>query len=106
MWDTRRIAEEIQTDLSSLHLAPHYGCHYTKPSTIYARMEDPENPKSLDELIEASGAKSVSYEEKLPCCGGGVLAIDEQVALGMAKNKLDHIQASQADGHDSHLPFL
>ena len=48
----KRIAEEIQVDLSSLHLAPHYGCHYTKPSTIYARIEDPENPKSLDELIE------------------------------------------------------
>ena len=34
----KRIAAEIQADLSSLHLAPHYGCHYTKPTTIYARM--------------------------------------------------------------------
>ena len=101
----KRIAEEIQIDLSSLHLAPHYGCHYTKPSTIYAKIEDPENPKSLDELIEASGAKSVSYEGKLSCCGGGVLAIDEQVALGMAKNKLDHIQASRADGLILICPF-
>ena len=37
----KRIQEEIQTDLSSLHFAPHYGCHYTKPSTIYGRIEDP-----------------------------------------------------------------
>ena len=101
----KRIGEEIQIDLSSLHLAPHYGCHYTKPSTVYARIEDPENPRSLDELIEASGAKSVSYENKLSCCGGGVLAIDEQVALGMAKNKLDHILASKADGMILICPF-
>ena len=101
----KKIAKEIQVDLSSLHLAPHYGCHYTKPSTIYARIEDPENPKSLDELIEVSGAKSISYENKLSCCGGGVLAIDEQVALGMAKNKLDRIRASQADGMILICPF-
>jgi heterodisulfide reductase subunit B len=101
----KRIAEKIETDLSSLHFAPHYGCHYTKPSTIYAGIEDPENPRSLDELIEASGAKSVSYENKLSCCGGGVLAIDEQVALGMAKNKLDHIQASKADAMILICPF-
>ena len=33
------------------------------------------------------------------------LAIDEQVALGMAKNKLDHIQASRADGLILICPF-
>ena len=101
----KKIAKEIQVDLSSLHLAPHYGCHYTKPSTVYAKIEDPENPKSLDELIEVTGARSISYENKLSCCGGGVLAIDEQVALGMAKNKLDHIRASQADGMILICPF-
>jgi heterodisulfide reductase subunit B2 len=99
------IEDKIQIDLSSLHLAPHYGCHYTKPSTIYAKVEDPENPQSLDELIEASGANSIPYESKLSCCGGGVLAMDEQVALGMAKNKLDHVQASQADGMILICPF-
>ncbi len=99
------IAGEIQTDLSSLRIAPHYGCHYTKPSTIYGRIEDPENPRSLDELIEASSAKSISYENKLSCCGGGVLAIDEQVALGMAKSKLDHIQAMKADAMILVCPF-
>jgi len=100
-----RIVEEIKSDLSSLHLAPHYGCHYTKPTTIYGRIEDPENPKSLDELIEASGAKSISYENKLQCCGGGVLAIDESVALAVARSKLDHIRAHQADAMVLLCPF-
>ena len=62
-------------------------------------------PKAWIELIEASGAKSISYENKLQCCGGGVLAIDEQVALGMAKNKLDHIRARQADAMILICPF-
>ncbi len=102
---SKRISRQIETDLSSLRLAPHYGCHYTKPSFIYGRIEDPENPGSLDELIEASGAKSISYENKLSCCGGGVLAIDEQVALAMAKSKLDHIQGAKADAMVLVCPF-
>lgn len=100
-----KIAEEVRADLSSLHVAPHYGCHYSKPSSIYGRAEDPENPKSLDDMIKATGAHSVQYEDKLSCCGGGVLAIDEQVALAMAQRKLEHIRAQQADAMILFCPF-
>ena len=101
----KKIAEQIKADLSSLHVAPHYGCHYTKPTSIYGKIEDPENPKSLDELIEATGAHSVQYEDKLQCCGGGVLAIDEQVALAMSQRKLEHIRDQQADAMVLVCPF-
>ena len=101
----KRIAAEIENNLSSLRLAPHYGCHYTKPSTIYEKVEDPENPRSLDQLIEACGAKSIPYENKLQCCGGGVLAIDEGVALAMAQSKLEHLKAEQADALVLLCPF-
>jgi len=101
----KRISEKVEADLSSLRVAPHYGCHYTKPSTIYGKAEDPENPKSLDELIEAAGARSLQYEDKLACCGGGVLAVDEQVALAMAQRKLEHIRAEQADAMILFCPF-
>jgi len=101
----KRIAAEIENNLSSLRLAPHYGCHYTKPSTIYEKVEDPENPRSLDRLIEACGAKSIPYENKLQCCGGGVLAIDEGVALAMAQSKLEHLKAEQADALILLCPF-
>ena len=102
---TKKIGEQIKVDLSSLHVAPHYGCHYTKPSTLYNRIEDPENPKSLDELIEATGAKSIQYEDKLHCCGGGLLAFDEQVALAMAQKKLEHLRTAQADAMILLCPF-
>jgi heterodisulfide reductase subunit B len=101
----KRISEQVRVDLSSLRVAPHYGCHYTKPSTIYNKIENPEDPKSLDELIKATGAQSVQYEDKLQCCGGGVLAIDEQVALAMAHGKLDHLRAQQADAMILICPF-
>jgi heterodisulfide reductase subunit B len=100
-----KISRQVQINLSSLRVAPHYGCHYIKPSTIYHGIEDPEDPKSLDELIQATGALSIQYEDKLQCCGGGVLAIDEQVALAMAHKKLDHLRLQQADAMVLICPF-
>ena len=101
----RKIAAELQADLSGLHLAPHYGCHITKPTTVYGRLEDPEDPRSLDQLIEATGAHSIAYENKLQCCGGAVLAFDEGVALSMARSKLDHVRSRQADAIVLACPF-
>lgn len=101
----KKIEKGIQADLSSIRVAPHYGCHFTKPSSIYGKAEDPENPKSLDELIRATGAQALNYEDRLSCCGGGVLAIDEQVALRMAQKKLEHIQAEKADAIVLICPF-
>ncbi len=103
--ENKRIADQVKVDLSSLRFAPHYGCHYTKPSALFHRADDPENPKSLDQLIEATGAQSIPYEDKLACCGGGVLAMDEQVALSMAQRKLDHVRAQQADAIVLICPF-
>ena len=100
-----KIRENIKVGLSKFKLAAHYGCHYLKPSEIYEGFDDPENPKTLDELIEVTGAKSVPYEDKLGCCGGGILGIDEMTALKVAKNKLDHIKAAKADAICLICPF-
>jgi heterodisulfide reductase subunit B len=92
-------------DLSSYGMAAHYGCHYLKPTDIYDGFDDPENPHTLGDLIEATGARLVPYEEEDGCCGGGILAIDQEAALDIAKRKLDHIQATDADGLVLICPF-
>lgn len=100
-----RIKERIVVNLSGLNLAPHYGCHYLKPSDMYNKIEDPENPESLDKLIEVTGAHSIHYEGESQCCGGGILAMDEGTALAMTKGKLDHIKAAQGDAMVLICPF-
>ncbi len=100
-----RIKERIVVNLSALNLAPHYGCHYLKPSDMYQHIEDPENPESLDQLIEVTGAHSIHYEGENQCCGGGILAVDEEAALAMTKGKLYHIKAAQGDAMVLICPF-
>jgi heterodisulfide reductase subunit B len=100
-----RLREMAEVDLSPFGFAVHYGCHYLKPAHIHEGFDDPENPHTLGDLVEATGARLVPYEEEDGCCGGGILAIDQETALAIAKSKLDHIQVTDADGMVLICPF-
>lgn len=100
-----RLREAVTVDLSAFGFAPHYGCHYLKPSHLYDNFDDPENPRTLDQLIEAAGARVVRYEDEAQCCGGGILGFDEETALSVTRQKLEHVSAAQADGLVLICPF-
>jgi len=100
-----KLKESITNPLEGMKIAPHYGCHYMKPSEIFDGFDDPINPQSLDKLIEVTGAESVQYRDKLQCCGGGILAVDEGTAIKMVKQKLDHVKDAQADAIVLMCPF-
>lgn len=98
------IKKQIVNPLSNLRIAPHYGCHYLKPSEIYD-FDNPENPESLDKLIALAGAEPVDYMNKNQCCGGGVLGIDENIALTMSREKLNSMRDAKADAIVLMCPF-
>lgn len=102
---TQSLREKVTVSLSGLAFAPHYGCHYLKPSHLYDGFDDPENPVSLDRLIEATGARVVHYEDQQQCCGGGILGFDEETALQVTRQKLDHVTAAGADALVLICPF-
>jgi heterodisulfide reductase subunit B len=99
------IREKVVRPLEGLKVAPHYGCHYLKPSEIYEGFDDPEDPKTLDELVSATGAESLNYEDRKWCCGGALLAVDPDISFAMANRKLDRIKAAGADAITLVCPF-
>jgi len=103
--DKEKIKALFQKDLSDLKVAIHYGCHYLKPSDIYDHFDEVEDPRSLDELVQLTGAKVIDYPGKLKCCGGPVLPVDENVALSVTKEKLDNIAGTDANAMCLVCPF-
>ncbi len=100
-----KIQDQFQKDLSGLKIAIHYGCHYLKPSQVHDHFDDVEDPRSIDTLVELTGAEVVDYTGKKRCCGGPVLPVDEKLAMSVTKEKLDAISESGADAICLVCPF-
>jgi heterodisulfide reductase subunit B len=99
------IREKVVHPLGGLLFAPHYGCHYLKPSKAHDKFDSPEDAHTLDLIIEALGGNSLNYLSKYNCCGGALLPIDESLALSMAGKKLDEVSARHADAMVLFCPF-
>jgi len=100
-----QIEEKISKRLNGIKFANHYGCHYLKPSEIFDEFDEPENPRTLNELIKVTGASVVDYKNYKLCCGGAVLAIDEKASLAIANEKLQNIKEAKADAINLICPF-
>ncbi|MBN2033486.1 MAG: CoB--CoM heterodisulfide reductase iron-sulfur subunit B family protein [Deltaproteobacteria bacterium] len=99
------LKKHITRSLEGFRVATHYGCHYLKPSEIYDGFDQVENPHTLDEMIALTGATVVDYVNKKRCCGGPLLAVEEKIALAIAKEKLDDIKTAAADAINLVCPF-
>lgn len=89
-----KIKSLVKKPLAGMKIAPFYGCHILRPSDLMG-VDDPNNPKSLDQLIEALGGEIVEYGSKNKCCGFHTLLVAEEESLGVAGKALkDGIDAS------------
>ncbi|UCG03795.1 MAG: CoB--CoM heterodisulfide reductase subunit B [Candidatus Heimdallarchaeota archaeon] len=91
-----KIAAKVTNPLTELKLATHTGCHFLKPPEIL-QTDNPERPTKLDELVEALGAQSVPYLNKLACCGAGTRGVNEDTAYAMAHEKIVGAERAKVD---------
>jgi len=98
--------KEAVTKPLDYQVAAFYGCHFLKPSKIKS-LDDPENPRMLDDLVEAVGAKSMPRRQKLMCCGagGGLRSAFGETAMKFTKENLDNIKESGAQYIIDVCPF-
>nr|MDO8114173.1 heterodisulfide reductase-related iron-sulfur binding cluster [Candidatus Sigynarchaeota archaeon] len=90
------IKDNVKSPLEDLKVAVHYGCHLIRPSREI-QLDNPFEPKILDELVGLVGAKSVQYPDKLLCCGGSYeRAGQKEASLNMVQRKLQHMKEAGA----------
>lgn len=88
---SRHLLDVLSTDLGSakirplvrrtfagLRIAPYYGCQALRP---YSSFDDPQEPHSMEPLIEAVEAEVYPWALGATCCGAGLMTTTKEVAL-------------------------
>lgn len=65
---TEAIRNRVTKPLTSLSIVPYYGCLISRPPD-FMQFDDPENPISMDRILEALGASVPEFPFKTECCG-------------------------------------
>jgi len=90
----QEVKARIKRKLSTLKVAPYYGCQLTRP---FGEIDDEEFPVILDRLLTWIGAEPVNFPLKAKCCGGLLMMTNEDVALGLNRNLLDCAKQNGAE---------
>jgi succinate dehydrogenase / fumarate reductase, cytochrome b subunit len=91
-----RLKEKVKRPLTDLSVAPYYGCHILRPSDVLG-FDDPDNPRSLHDLITALGGRPADFSSKADCCGFHMMTVDENRAARHAGGLLVDAKREGAD---------
>jgi heterodisulfide reductase subunit B2 len=90
------IKKKIEKTSKGVKIAAHYGCHALRPSQV-VRFDNPVGPSIFDQLVEATGAESISWPMRLECCGAPLLGINDELSMDLTLKKLNDGKASGAE---------
>ncbi len=65
--------------------AAYYGCLLVRPPEAVA-FDDPDNPQSMDALLEALGAEAVDWPYKTECCGASLSLTRTDIVLKLCRD--------------------
>jgi heterodisulfide reductase subunit B2 len=94
--ELKGLAAAVTRPLKGLKFGAYYGCLLTRPRGI-ARFDDSEQPTSMDRLIRAIGAETVSWSHKAECCGGAFAASQTDIVVDLGGQVLEAARQAGAD---------
>lgn len=100
----QRLREEVRIPLNDFHIASFYGCYILRPSWDLG-FDDPENPSSLEKVIQAVGGEPVTYAGRTKCCGFPVILEKEAIAVAMAGKNMKEAVDEGADAMVTPCPL-
>ncbi len=90
------VAERVRRPLQGLKVAAYYGCLMLRPPEV-ARFDDPENPRSMDDLLRTLGANPVRWGHKTECCGASLSVSRPELVRKLVDDILDNAAAAGAE---------
>jgi heterodisulfide reductase subunit B len=89
------LKKRVVKPLKALKLACYYGCYLVRPPAVVA-FDDPENPQSMDMLLDALGAEVRDWSGKVDCCGGSLSLSKREIASQLVADITEMAQRAGA----------
>lgn len=90
------LKEKVVNSLQGQKVAAYYGCLLLRPNSVM-RMDDPENPKIIEDFIRALGGEPVIYPYRNECCGGYVTMESPELAKKKSTTVTDSAKNAGAE---------
>jgi len=90
------ISRRVTRPLAGLRVACYYGCLLTRPPEVVA-FDDPENPRSMEELLAAAGAEPVDWPFRTECCGAGLSMTNSTIVSRLSHKLLSMARRAGAE---------
>lgn len=87
---------KVEKPLSGLKVAAYYGCLLVRPPKI-TQFDNPENPVSMDVLMEKMGATPVDWSHKVECCGNAYVLVNKDMTLSLISKIMNAAIEADAD---------
>lgn len=91
--DMDRIKTASDQRLSHLVVAPYYGCQCLRPFPVF---DDPEAPRSMEPLIQATGAGVFEWDMGGQCCGASNTTTKPEAGLSLVGKILASARGADA----------
>jgi len=90
------VRTHVKNSLKGKKIAAYYGCLLLRPNKVM-RMDDPENPTVMEDLIRALGGDAIIYAMRNECCGGYVSVESPEAAKRDANAVIRNARAAGAE---------
>lgn len=93
---TQNIAAKVTKPLTGLKVACYYGCLIVRPPKL-TNFDRPENPITMDEMVNVLGAEARQWSYKTDCCSSNQGLVNVEIARRVVDTILDAAIEAGAD---------
>ena len=90
------VKKAVVNPLKGRKIAAYYGCLLLRPGKVM-QMDNPENPRIMEDFIRAIGAEPVLWANRNECCGGYAVMEDKKIAQKKSTAVMENAADMQAD---------
>jgi heterodisulfide reductase subunit B len=91
-----KIKARVKNPLEGMKAACYYGCLLVRP-VEHTGFDDPEDPRSMDRIVQALGAQTVEWPFKVECCGAALATSRPDIGAKLVYNVLKSARDAGAE---------